>query len=28
VPIQEHSRTRIRQVISDLGLLESVHATA
>lgn len=28
VPIQEQSRTRIRQVISDLGLLESVHATA
>jgi 4-hydroxy-tetrahydrodipicolinate synthase len=28
VPIQEQSRTRIRQVITDLGLLESVHATA
>ncbi len=28
VPIQEQSRTRIRQVISELGLLESVHATA
>jgi 4-hydroxy-tetrahydrodipicolinate synthase len=28
VPIQEESRTRIRQVIAELGLLESVHATA
>jgi 4-hydroxy-tetrahydrodipicolinate synthase len=28
VPIQEQSRARIRQVISDFGLLESVHATA
>jgi 4-hydroxy-tetrahydrodipicolinate synthase len=28
VPIQEKSRTRIREVISELGLLESVHATA
>lgn len=28
VPIQEQSRARIRQVIADLGLLESVHATA
>jgi 4-hydroxy-tetrahydrodipicolinate synthase len=28
VPIQEQSRTRIRQVLNDLGLLESVHATA
>jgi len=28
VPIQEESRTRIRQVITELGLLESVHATA
>jgi 4-hydroxy-tetrahydrodipicolinate synthase len=28
VPIQEQSRTRIREVIGDLGLLESVHATA
>ena len=28
VPIQEQSRTRIRQVITELGLLESVHATA
>ena len=28
VPIQEQSRTRIRQVIAELGLLESVHATA
>ena len=28
VPIQEQSRVRIRQVISELGLLESVHATA
>jgi 4-hydroxy-tetrahydrodipicolinate synthase len=28
VPIQEQSRTRIREVITDLGLLESVHATA
>jgi 4-hydroxy-tetrahydrodipicolinate synthase len=28
VPIQEQSKTRIRQVIADLGLLETVHATA
>ena len=28
VPIQEQSRTRIREVIAELGLLESVHATA
>ena len=28
VPIQKKSRTRIREVISELGLLESVHATA
>jgi 4-hydroxy-tetrahydrodipicolinate synthase len=28
VPIQEQSRARIRQVIADLGLQESVHATA
>jgi 4-hydroxy-tetrahydrodipicolinate synthase len=28
VPIQEQSRTRIRQVIAELGLLESVHAIA
>ena len=28
VPIQEESRTRIREVIADLGLLETVHATA
>jgi 4-hydroxy-tetrahydrodipicolinate synthase len=28
VPIQEQSRARIRQVIAELGLLESVHATA
>jgi 4-hydroxy-tetrahydrodipicolinate synthase len=28
VPIQEQSRTRIREVISELGLLETVHATA
>ena len=28
VPIQEQSRTRIRQVIAELGLLESVHASA
>ena len=28
VPIQEQSRARIRQVIVDLGLLETVHATA
>lgn len=28
VPVQEKSRTRIREVISELGLLESVHATA
>ncbi len=28
VPIQEQSRSRIRQVIADLGLLESVHAIA
>lgn len=28
VPIQEKSRERIREVITDLGLLESVHATA
>lgn len=28
VPIQEKSRTRIREVIAELGLLESVHATA
>jgi len=28
VPIQEKSRARIREVIADLGLLETVHATA
>jgi len=28
VPIQEKSRARIREVITDLGLLETVHATA
>src|SRR5258707_1836604 len=28
VPIQENSRARIREVITELGLLESVHATA
>ena len=28
VPIQEKSRARIREVITELGLLESVHATA
>ena len=28
VPIQENSRTRIREVITELGLLESAHATA
>lgn len=28
VPVQEKSRARIREVISELGLLESVHATA
>lgn len=28
VPIQEKSRIRIREVIAELGLLESVHATA
>lgn len=28
VPVQEQSRTRIRQVIAELGLLETVHATA
>ena len=28
VPITESSRTRIREVITELGLLESVHATA
>jgi 4-hydroxy-tetrahydrodipicolinate synthase len=28
VPIQEQSRARIRKVIAELGLLESVHATA
>src|SRR6266478_6982213 len=28
VPIQENSRTRIREVIAELGLLESAHATA
>jgi 4-hydroxy-tetrahydrodipicolinate synthase len=28
VPIQEQSKARIRQVIVDLGLLETVHATA
>jgi 4-hydroxy-tetrahydrodipicolinate synthase len=28
VPIQEKSRNRIREVITELGLLESVHATA
>ena len=28
VPIQEQSRARIREVIAELGLLESVHATA
>jgi 4-hydroxy-tetrahydrodipicolinate synthase len=28
VPIQEQSRNRIREVIAELGLLESVHAAA
>jgi 4-hydroxy-tetrahydrodipicolinate synthase len=28
VPVQQKSRARIREVISELGLLESVHATA
>jgi 4-hydroxy-tetrahydrodipicolinate synthase len=28
VPIQEQSRARIREVVTELGLLESVHATA
>jgi 4-hydroxy-tetrahydrodipicolinate synthase len=28
VPIQEQSRKRIREVIAELGLLESVHAAA
>jgi 4-hydroxy-tetrahydrodipicolinate synthase len=28
VPIQENSRAKIREVIAELGLLESVHATA
>ncbi len=28
VPIQEKSRTRIREVIAELGLMESAHATA
>src|SRR6266576_3007239 len=28
VPIQEKSRERIREVITELGLLETVHATA
>src|SRR5258707_14784284 len=28
VPIQEQSRARIREVITELGLLERVHATA
>jgi 4-hydroxy-tetrahydrodipicolinate synthase len=28
VPIQEQSRARIREVITELGLLESAHATA
>jgi 4-hydroxy-tetrahydrodipicolinate synthase len=28
VPIQENNRTRIREVITELGLLESAHATA
>lgn len=28
VPIQEKSRARIREVIAELGLLETVHATA
>src|SRR6185295_8900948 len=28
VPITEKSRTRVREVIAELGLLESVHATA
>ena len=28
VPIKEESRARIREVITELGLLESVHATA
>src|SRR6266702_5812930 len=28
VPIQEQSRVRIREVIAELGLLESAHATA
>jgi hypothetical protein len=28
VPIQEQSRNRIREVIAELGLLESVQAAA
>jgi len=28
VPIQEKSRGLIREVITELGLMESVHATA
>lgn len=28
VPVEEKSRARIREVLSELGLLESVHATA
>ena len=28
VPIQEQSRARIRGVIAELGLLETVHAVA
>jgi len=28
VPIQQKSRDRVREVITELGLLESVHATA
>jgi len=28
VPIQEQSRTRIREVLAELGLPGSVHATA
>jgi hypothetical protein len=27
VPIQEKSRNRIREVIAELGILESAHAT-
>jgi 4-hydroxy-tetrahydrodipicolinate synthase len=28
VPVQEQSRVRIREVLVELGLLESVHAAA